>query len=474
MSSPRVPDTNSPRTGWLPQVKDTVQRAIRARFARDVAALQVSNSAQKMLAAVFWVVLYRLLSPAEIGQYVHVLAFFGTINLLGYLSLGPSLVTRLAEAAAAHDPDELRRIMGYLIKINAAWALPATALTWLVAVPLSVWWYRGEPLYGELVKILALGAPLAVLTLAMTTALQSVSRMHSIALVEVCAKTTQTLLGVGAILTGLGVSGLVGATVISQAVGCAIGLLAYQHILHRHHAFASLPAVVATAITVPWRAYFRFSALALVDKNIAALFERTPVLLIGRFMPPEQALLHAAFYDAARKVLSFLAIFHGAVARKLRAALGERKGQVGLSAARSVFWRVTLLWTPLALVMATILVVCLPLFRLALTPEVFPSLTLVIIFALHTGLMALGVGFGSVFLLTDRIGLNIAIKTPINLACLPLGALLVMQWGAEGAALYMLVAYSVGYVAYLSLLASNWFWETSARPPAAANQLVSA
>ena len=74
-------------------MKDTVQQAIRARFARDVAALQVSNSAQKALAVVFWVVLVRLLSPAEYGQYVIVLAFFGTINLLGYLSLGPSLVT---------------------------------------------------------------------------------------------------------------------------------------------------------------------------------------------------------------------------------------------------------------------------------------------------------------------------------------------------------------------------------------------
>ena len=261
MSSPRVPDTASASSGWLPQVKNTVRRTIRARFARDVAALQVSNTAQKALAVVFWVVLIRLLSTAEYGQYVLVLAFFGTINLIGYLSLGPSLVTRLAEAAAAHDADELRRIMGYLIKINAAWALPATAITLLVATPLAVWWY-GEPLYGELVKILALGAPLAVLTLVMTTALQSVSRMHSIALVEVCAKTVQTLLGVGAMVAGLGLTGLVSATVISQAVGCAIGLLAYQRILHRHHAFASLPAVVATAITVPWRAYFRFSALA--------------------------------------------------------------------------------------------------------------------------------------------------------------------------------------------------------------------
>ncbi len=469
MSSPRAPDTTSAPAGWLLQAKDTVRRAVRARFARDVAALQVSNTAQKALAAVFWFVLIRLLSPGEYGQYVIVLAFFGTINLLGYLNLGPSLVTRLAEAAAAHDPVELRRIMGYLLKINAAWALPVTALTWLVATPLAVWW-SSEPLYGDLMRTLALGAPLAVLSLVMTTALQSVSRMHAIALVEICAKTTHTLLGVGAILAGLGLSGLVGAIVISQAVGGLLGLLAYQRILHRHHAFASLPAVVATAITVPWRAYFRFSALALVDKNIAALFERTPYLLLDRFMPPEQA----AFYDAARKVFAFLAVFHGAVARKLRAALGERKGQAGLSAARTVFWRVTLLWTPLALALAAVLTLCLPIFRLILKPEVFPSLTLVIIFALHTGLMALGVGFGSVFLLTDRIGLNIAIKTPINLAFLPLGALLVMQWGAEGAVLYMLTAYSVGYVAYLSLLASNWFWQTSARPPIAANEPVSA
>ena len=336
-------------------------------------------------------------------------------------------------------------------------ALPATALTVLVATPLSVWWY-GEPLYGDLVKILALGAPLAVLTLVMTTALQSVSRMNSIALVEVCAKTTHALLGIGAMVAGLGLTGLVSATIISQAVGCIIGLLAYQRILHRYHAFASLPAVVATAITVPWRAYFRFSALALVDKNIAALFERTPVLAPR----PLHAAGAAAFYDAARKVLSFLAVFHGAVARKLRAALGERKGQVGLSGARTVFWRVTLLWTPLALALAAGLTLCLPLFRLALKPEVLPSLTLVIIFALHTGLMALGVGFGSVFLLTDRIGLNIAIKDAYQSGLPAPRCAAGDAMGRRGGGSLYAAAYSVGYVAYLSLLASNWFWQTSA------------
>ena len=307
-----------------------------------------------------------------------------------------------------------------------------TALTWLVATPLSVWWY-GEPLYGEPVKILALGAPLAVLTLAMTTALQSVSRMHSIALVEVWAKTIHTLLGVGAMVAGLGLTGLVSATVISQAVGCAIGLLAYQRILHRLPRLCLPPGRGgdgdhrAVAGLLPLQ---RPGSCGQEHRCALRTDTRAPPRPL---MPPEQA----AFYDAARKVLSFLAVFHGAVARKLRASLGERKGQAGLGAARSVFWRVTLLWTPLALVLAAVLALCLPLFRLALTPEIFPSLTLVIIFALHTGLMALGVGFGSVFLLTDRIGLNIAIKTPINLACLPLGALLVMQWGAEGAgALY--------------------------------------
>lgn len=457
MPSPHTADADTTSAGLFQQSQETIRRFIRARFTRDVAALQISNTVQKLLAAVFWVVIIRLLTPQEYGQYVILLAFFGTISLLGNLGLGPGLVTRLAEAAAAQDHDELRRVTAYLLKCSVALACLLTGLTWLVGTSVALWWYH-EPLYGDLVKILALSGPLAAFSIVMTAGLQSVSRMNALALLEIVVKATSTLLGVASILAGMGLMGLVIATVISQALGCVLGLVAYKRILCRYHAFAPLRSVVATAMTLPWRTYFRFSALALVDKNVAGLFSQTPIIFLGRFASPE----HAAYYDAARKIFSFLAVFHGAVARKLSVTLAEQKARAGVDGARAVFWRITLMWTPLALGLAAGLTLCLPIFRLVLKPEILPSLTLVIVFAVHTGLMAVGVGFASVFLVTDRIGLNIAIKTPINLACLPLGALLVAQWQAVGAAIYILFAYSLGYITYLSLLASSWFWRTSA------------
>ena len=469
MSSPRAPDTTSPPSGWLPQVKDTVQRAIRARFARDVAALQVSNSAQKVLAAVFWVVLYRLLSPEEIGQYVHVLAFFGTINLLGYLSLGPSLVTRLAEAAAAHDPGELRRIMGYLIKINAAWALPVTALTWLVATPLSVWWY-GEPLYGEPVKILALGAPLAVLTLAMTTALQSVSRMHSIALVEVCAKTTHTLLGVGAMVAGLGLTGLVSATVISQAVGCAIGLLAYQRILHRSHAFASLPAVGGDGD------HCAVAGLLPLQRPGSCGQEYRCALRTDTRAPPRP--LHAAGASRLLRRRSQGSLVPRRLSRCRRAQAARHAGRAE-GASRPGRRAVGLLARDAPVDAA----------GAGASRGPGPLLAL-----LSPGPYARGFPFAHPghhlcpAYRADGPGRGLWLRLPPDgpyrsqyrdqdadqsglLA--PRCAAGDAVGGQRGAALYMLVAYSVGYVAYLSLLASNRFWQASARPPAAANQPVS-
>ena len=40
---------------------------------------------------------------------------------------------------------------------------------------------------------------------------------------------------------------------------------------------------------VPVRRFFRFSALAVLDKNVAAFFAQTPLLFLGRWAGPEQA-----------------------------------------------------------------------------------------------------------------------------------------------------------------------------------------
>ena len=447
----------APRSRFTPLL-GALRQATGARFTRDVAVLQVSNTVQKLLAFAAHIALARLLGPEGYGQYVIVLSFFGTINLLGNVGLGPALVTRLAEAAASRDQDEVRRVAGYLLKTSVALALMVTAVIWLLGHQIAAWWYP-DPEYGDLVKILALSAPLAAIFLVLMASLQSVRRMRELALVENSARVVGAGFGVGAVWIGLGLPGALSGIVLGSAAGCLLGSVAYQRILRRRHAFPSWGSLASAAITVPWRTYFRFSTLALLDKNIAGLFAQSPYLFLGRFASPE----HVAYFGIATKVFAFLAAFHGAVARNLSVWLAQEKSKGDLGGVRTVFWRVTLLWTPLACVIAAGLAVCVPIFRWLYGPELLPSLPLVLVLAAHHGLMALGIGFGSVFLVTDRIGLNIAIKTPINLAFLPIGAVLIQHWGTIGAAAYIMAAYSAGYVAYLALLASRWFWRSSAQ-----------
>ena len=75
-------------------------------------------------------------------------------------------------------------------------------------------------------------------------------------------------------------------------------------------------------------------------------------------------------------------------------------------------------------------------------------------------LMLLAVSLGSIFLIMDRVALNALVKLPLMLVWLPLGALFVQRWGAEGAAAYQLGAYLTGDLIYFGILLTPWFWRS--------------
>jgi O-antigen/teichoic acid export membrane protein len=292
--------------------------------------------------------------------------------------------------------------------------------------------------------------------------------MRELALVENVDAILFRAVGVMALLLGYGVPGVLWGTAIGGALSASFALFQYRRVLVREHDFPDLPQLARAAWRVPLTRYLRFSAFSVLDKNVAQFFGQTPLLFLGRFAGPEQA----AYYDVAAKVFGLLHAFHGAGSRALSVRLSQVYAEWGVPATRRLFWRSLALWGGLSIVASAAFACLLPIFRWAYTPQAFPSVALVILWAAFTAKQGFTISLGAIYLILDRVAINAAVKIPLLLAAIPAGAWLVSTWsatlpdpaaGAVAATAYILGAYLVGDAIYFGLLASPGFW----RPPRA-------
>jgi O-antigen/teichoic acid export membrane protein len=308
------------------------------------------------------------------------------------------------------------------------------------------------------VRIVALGGLPAVAYNVATTSLQSVRRMGTLAVVENVDIVLARALPLAAVLAGWGLRGLLAASVAGGVLSAAHALYQYRRTAVGQHAFPAFGSLARAAWRVPFRRYFRFSALAVVDKNVAQFFGQTPMLFLGRWAGPEQA----AYFGIAARVFTLLAAFHGAAAKVFSVRLAQEHAAGGPAATRRLFWRTSLTWGGLATLMAAGMMLTLPVFRWFYGPEALPSALLVAVFGLLQAKQGFTVALGSIFLIMDRVATNVIAKLPLLAVALPIGAVLVQRWGALGAAAYQLGAYLAGDLVYFSILATPWFWRARA------------
>lgn len=438
-----------------------------------MALLQVSNTAQKGYGAVYNVLTFRLLGETGYGEFRMVLALYNTVNLLGSLGLGQFLMVPLAQAAAAGDRAEVARACGYNLKLSLLISIGVLVIS-LAAGPvigrLVYDSHLGESL-GHLMRIAALGAVPSIVYTLTTSSLQSVRRMKTLALVENVDGVLFRAIGIGALVLGHRVPGLLWGVAIGGALSAVHALYQYRRVLVREHDFPDLPALIQAARHVPFSHYFRFSVLSVADKNVAQFFGQTPLLFLGRWGGPEQT----AYYDIAAKLFGLVAAFHGAASRALSVRLSQLYGERGAAETRRLFWRSLALWGALSTVGAAIFACLLPVFRWIYTPQALPSITLIALWAAFTAKQGFTVTLGAIYLILDRVAINVAVKIPLLLAAMPIGAWLVQTWSqtlddpaaaAVAATVYILGAYLVGDLIYFSLLALPRFWRERRAPVA--------
>ena len=380
------------------------------------------------------VLLARILQPERYGIYALAFSLYGLIGLFGNVGVGQATVTRLAEAYAKRDEEEVTNLLAFFVKVSAIMATFISIVGFLVLPYLAARMY-GDPEIGHMARPLFLIAPLGVMYGLVTTILQSVRMMQQLTILESLMTILTSVFVIGFVLLGLGVSGIVYGHVLATLFSSAIGLLIYHKL--RWQLGSALPSLRKTLKQV-WQVgikkYFGLGFLIAVDRNIGKLAALIPILLLGIFAEPEEV----SYFKIAVSAIGLPLILLGAISRNLAVKLPETKGRGNIKEFRESFLKVSLYSGFISIGCTSAFVLIAPyLVRYLYGMGYLPAVKLIYILAISSGLLGFGVGLGPFFRTVPRMDLPIKINLSKLAILIPIGLVLVKNTGTIGAALFV-------------------------------------
>lgn len=417
----------------IARINQKLLALFKIRFVKDTVILQFGTLATMGANLATSVLLARILQPERYGIYALVFSLYGLIGLFGNVGVGQATVTRLAEAYAKGDEEEITNLLAFFVKMSAIMATFISIVGFLVLPYLAARMY-GDSEIGHMARPLFLIAPLGVMYGLVTTILQSVRMMQQLTILESLMTILTSIFVIGFVFLGLGVSGIVYGHVLATALSSVIGLLIYHRL--RWQLGSALPSLRKTLKQV-WQVgikkYFGLGFLIAVDKNIVKLADLMPILLLGIFVKPEEV----SYFKIAVGAIGLPLVLLGAISRNLAAKLPEVKGRGDIREFRNSFLRVSVCSGFVSSMCTIAFVLIAPyLVKYLYGEKYLPAVNLIHILAISSGVAGFGVGLGPLFRTAQRMDLPIKINLSKLAILIPIGLVLVKNMETIGAALF--------------------------------------
>lgn len=388
------------------------------------------------------VIIANLLNPAPFGVYYQARALLDLVAMLANLAVGQALLTRLAAAYSQGDKEESLRLLAYYLKVGLTVSLVEAGVglvggSFLGAVVLD------DPEIGQLARILFITPPLLVVFNMVVLALQSTRQVKRLTLLENGALILGSLLNLGVVALGGGVTGLLYTVAFTPFLTSVAALLVYRSTLPKMAGLPTIHQILNAAPSMPYRRYFAFSALVSLDKNFANLIALAPTLLLGRLATDADV---AYFKVASNLTLTLLAAPMAPISRNLYAKLAEVRARMGVSHIGKPLVQVTLGGLAISAGLTVGLMIAAPYILQIYRPEYQPALGAMYGLGLRCATLGFAIGLGPLYQVLNAMKLAIASKVIPALVMVGGGWLLIGSLGAVGAALTVTITYLVGDV----------------------------
>ena len=255
----------------------------------------------------------RLLGLAAFGSFTLATTLTSVLSIVSAVGLSPGVLPFVAAARRSGDPARLTAV------VRAAWRISASA-SLLVAVALwalAPWLAQSvfdDPQLGQMLRVLAVMVVFAALSTVTLALVQAFMGIHEQAWIE--RVLTVAVAIVGLLLTwalGLGVAGVLGATVLASVVGLLAGL---QRLSRRVPGALSRGTPCAP---LPTRALLAESWPLLGSSMLAFALLWMDVLLMGVFRDRSEV----GVYGACARLAPAILMVHDSIGPVFLAHLSE-------------------------------------------------------------------------------------------------------------------------------------------------------
>ncbi len=422
----------------LQRLIDEIKRLGRSKFVRDTVTLQAGSLALTAIGAASFVVVARGLGREAYGVYQLVLNSYGLLMTLNLTGLGPSTITRLAEAIGAGDRDRVRDQMAFFVQVSLAVAVLALAAAALFGPLLAV-----NPLISDLLLVYMLTLFLLPWHHLLLLVLQALRIMHGYTLLDNAGNLIEAVLKIAVVLLGWGAAGVIGALVATAAVKAVGSLILYRRLQRqRPELLPTVGEVLGAARRNSPRPHWQLGFLLAVDKNVAALYTLLPVQALA-MISGEAA---AGFLRLGLHALSYVNMLFNGILTNLESRLPALAGQGDYTRLADNVRRVLRYLIPIAAVMYGGFALLAPLVAPILGEEYVPAIPVIRVLCLFGLVTGIGGVFGPLYRTLRVMRGILAIKIGALVAMLAPGFWLIASYGEVGGAWAIVLIYvlSVG------------------------------
>lgn len=419
-------------------------------FVRNVATLQAGSFAGTFIQAISGVLIARMLQPELFGVYS---LAFGMASLGGLL-LGAgtqeAVSSLLGSAYAENKKDEIKEILAFLLKMTLYSGL-ITALILIFFPTLSDYFYSDSSV-GRFASIIVVAVFISSsFNAAVQLSLQVVGKIKTLTAIVLSDQFFRFGLSVLFVFFGFGILGGVGGHVIGASIIFIISIFLWEQLKKQYSIFPSLRSLARELYLVSIKKYFGFSFWVAVDRNMGNLYMALPVVLTGIFVSSGEVSFFRLAFGYINIVLSLL----GPISVLLNIEFPKMRVEDSAKMA-SNFIKVSLYGMGLSTLLTLGAVLSAPFaFKILYGESFTPSVNYVFGLLAYGALFGIGVGLGPMWRAINKVKVSILINTIILGAGIPLGLILIKNYGAWGSIIMVTLWFTFSHFASFIYLSRN-------------------
>jgi len=419
-------------------------------FVKNVATLQIGSFGGTLVQAVFGILIARLLQPELFGIYSLSIGLAALAGLLLGAGIQDAVGTLIGLAYAKNDREELHDTLAFLLKIT----FYASLLTFIIFffLPSLAEYFYGNFLIGWYAGIVILGVFFSSSFNALVQlSLQVAGKIKVMAWLVFSDQFLRSGLSLFLIFLGFGVLGGVSGQLIGAATVFILSVFIWVKLKHTYLIFPSFKELFYRTKKVSLFKYFGFSFWVAVDRNMGNLYMALPVVLAGIFVSVGEVSYFKLAFGYINLALSLL----GPVSVLLNVEFPKMKIENSEKLAIN-FTKVSIYGFLLSSALTIAAIIVSPLaFRILYGESFMPSVDYVLGLTAYGALFGIGIGLGPIWRTINKVKVSIIINLIILGVGIPLGLLLIRNFGNWGAVIMVTIWFTTSHFVSFIYLARN-------------------